>query len=261
MTDNEKIEKFALPIGVSICVFFVVIPYINLFFPTSIGFMAYLVKWPILYPFTIFVTFVHECGHAVASLLTGGHVESMAVAKDGSGLTISRNVPGIRTLVVMNAGYMASTLYGAIMMIWAARTRNYSAVLKFSAICIIASTVFFTIFSSDWFTSQGIKVSMKLFSIVAGLVISIALLLISKLKSKYLQAIFVYFLASQSMLNALSDIKTVFFASMQGVVCDATNLAAVTGVPGAFWAISWGFISVVLISYAFKLSLSTNKYL
>ena len=39
------------------------------------------------YPFRIFVTFIHEGGHALAALLTGNSVESLRVAVNASGET------------------------------------------------------------------------------------------------------------------------------------------------------------------------------
>src|SRR5258705_7342830 len=39
------------------------------------------------YPFRIFVTFIHEGGHALAALLTGNAVSSLTIAMDGSGET------------------------------------------------------------------------------------------------------------------------------------------------------------------------------
>ncbi len=39
------------------------------------------------YPFRIFVTFIHEGGHALAALLTGNSVASLSVAMNASGET------------------------------------------------------------------------------------------------------------------------------------------------------------------------------
>jgi len=39
------------------------------------------------YPFRIFVTFIHEGGHALAALVTGNSVASLAVETSGEGLT------------------------------------------------------------------------------------------------------------------------------------------------------------------------------
>ena len=43
----------------------------------------------ILYPFTLFTTWVHECGHAVMAVLLGGSVSSITIQPDTSGLTRS----------------------------------------------------------------------------------------------------------------------------------------------------------------------------
>jgi hypothetical protein len=39
------------------------------------------------YPFRIFVTFIHEGGHALAALVTGNSVNSLSVAMNASGET------------------------------------------------------------------------------------------------------------------------------------------------------------------------------
>ncbi|MCA1815482.1 MAG: M50 family metallopeptidase, partial [Acidobacteria bacterium] len=39
------------------------------------------------YPFQLFVTFIHEGGHALAAVLTGNSVRSLSVSLDASGLT------------------------------------------------------------------------------------------------------------------------------------------------------------------------------
>src|ERR1044071_2305533 len=43
--------------------------------------------WVLTYPFQLFVTFIHEGGHALAAVLTGNSVQSLSVAIDTSGLT------------------------------------------------------------------------------------------------------------------------------------------------------------------------------
>ena len=39
------------------------------------------------YPFRVFVTFIHEGGHAIAALLTGNSVQSLSIAMNASGET------------------------------------------------------------------------------------------------------------------------------------------------------------------------------
>ena len=48
------------------------------------------------YPFNLFVTFIHEGGHALAALLTGNRVASLSVAIDASGKAgIAIRAPGV----------------------------------------------------------------------------------------------------------------------------------------------------------------------
>ena len=43
----------------------------------------------VVYPIRLFVTFIHESSHAIMAVLTGGAVQSLTIAADGSGLTYS----------------------------------------------------------------------------------------------------------------------------------------------------------------------------
>ena len=67
----------------------------------------------LLYPLRILVTLVHEGGHALATLLTGGSVERILVQPDASGVTFSR---GGWALAIAPAGYMGAAAYGAVML-------------------------------------------------------------------------------------------------------------------------------------------------
>src|SRR5512138_2080710 len=64
----------------------------------------------VLYPLRLFVTLVHEGAHALATVLTGGSVDSITIWPSGSGLTMS--VGGSPVLVLM-AGYLGTALAGA----------------------------------------------------------------------------------------------------------------------------------------------------
>src|SRR5918995_439489 len=67
------------------------------------------------YPFRIFVTFIHEGGHALAALLTGNTVASLSVAMDASGETYSTKGGLISQVFVASAGYIGSTAFGALL--------------------------------------------------------------------------------------------------------------------------------------------------
>src|ERR687884_991811 len=68
------------------------------------------------YPFNIFVTFIHEGGHALAALLTGNSVASLSVATDGSGLTYTTSGGILSQTIVSSAGYLGAMAYGALLL-------------------------------------------------------------------------------------------------------------------------------------------------
>jgi hypothetical protein len=66
----------------------------------------------ILYPFRLFVTFVHEAGHGLAAILTGGRFEGFEVYSSGAGQALT--VGGSRA-VILPAGYLGAALFGAVL--------------------------------------------------------------------------------------------------------------------------------------------------
>lgn len=73
-----------------------------------------LVFWetPLVKPFRVFVVWMHEMGHAVAVLATGGDVAELRVNWDESGHVLSRG--GIRP-IVSAAGYVGAACMGALL--------------------------------------------------------------------------------------------------------------------------------------------------
>src|SRR5262245_57018164 len=67
---------------------------------------------PINYSLRLLVTTVHELGHGLAALLTGGDFIRYVVYSDGSGLAYTA---GGWRFVVIPAGYLGAALFGAIL--------------------------------------------------------------------------------------------------------------------------------------------------
>src|ERR671915_2176570 len=68
------------------------------------------------YPFRIFVTFIHEGGHALAALLTGNSVASLSVAMNASGETYTTKGGLISQVFISSAGYIGSMAFGALLL-------------------------------------------------------------------------------------------------------------------------------------------------
>src|SRR5713226_1550750 len=69
------------------------------------------------YPFRVFVTFIHEGGHAIAALLTGNSVQSLSVAMNASGETYTTQGGMFSQMLVASAGYLGAMTYGALLLV------------------------------------------------------------------------------------------------------------------------------------------------
>jgi hypothetical protein len=205
------------------------------------------------YPFRIFVTFIHEGGHALAALLTGNSVESLSVSMNASGETYTTQGGLISQVLISSAGYLGSMAFGALLLVLIRKAIAARIVLLSSAVVIFALTIIFglikPVFSfSAW---SGIP-----FTLLAGMFIAVGLVLIARFASGRVATFFVSFLAVQCVLNALFDLKTVFFLSspfVPAVSTDAVNMARATGVPALFWAVIWIALALGILWFAMRL--------
>ena len=205
------------------------------------------------YPFRIFVTFIHEGGHALAALLTRNSVASLSVATNASGETYTTHGGLFSQVLISSAGYIGSMAFGALLLILIRKAIAARLVLLGSAILIFALTMIFGLIKPIfWMTAwSGIP-----FTLFAGLFISAALILIARFASAKVATFFVSFLAVQSVLNALFDLKTVFFLSAPfgpTVPTDAVNMARATGIPAIFWTVIWISLALGILWFAMRL--------
>src|SRR5438094_4831136 len=98
------------------------------------------------YPFRIFVTFIHEGGHAIAALLTGNSVQSLSVAMNGSGETYTTQGGVFSQMLVASAGYLGAMTYGAILLVLIRRAVAARVVLFVSAGVVLLLTMIFGVF-------------------------------------------------------------------------------------------------------------------
>ena len=205
------------------------------------------------YPFRIFVTFIHEGGHAIAALLTGNSVASLSVATNASGETYTTQGGLISQFLISSAGYLGSMAFGALLLILIRKAIAARIVLLSCGILVFALTMIFglikPIFSfSSW---SGIP-----FTLLAGTVISVGLILIARFASARVATFFLSFLAVQCVLNALFDLKTVFFLSNPfgpAVPTDAVNMSQATGIPAIFWTIVWIALALGTLWFVMRL--------
>lgn len=206
------------------------------------------------YPFRIFVTFIHEGGHAIAALLTGNSVQSLSVAMNGSGETYTTQGGWFSQMFVSSAGYIGAMTFGALLLVLIRRAVAARIVLLGSAGIVLALTIIFGVvkplFAGAWLSLSGLP-----FTLLAGVLLSAGLFAVARFASARVATFVVSLLAVQCVLNALLDLKTVFFLSSPfaaTVPTDAVNMANTTGVPAIFWAGLWIAFSVLILLVAIK---------
>ncbi len=96
----------------------------------------------VLYPITLLVTFLHEFGHALGALITGGEVVSVQINTDGSGLTMTRG--GSRAVILMG-GYIGSAILGNLLFYLGTRQKKTAQIglNVLSIIMIIVGLIWF----------------------------------------------------------------------------------------------------------------------
>ncbi len=213
------------------------------------------------YPFRIFVTFIHEGGHAIAALLTGNSVQSLSVAMNGSGETYTTKGGVLSQMLVSSAGYLGAMTFGATLLVLIRRSVAARVVLAASSVVVLGLTVIFgvikPILAGTWGSLAGLP-----FTLVAGVLLSVGLFAVARFASAKVASFVVSLLAVQCVLNALLDLKTVFFLSSPfaaTVPTDALNMANATGIPAIFWAALWIVISVFILVVAVKQYTSSQR--
>ncbi|MGW6173589.1 M50 family metallopeptidase [Arthrobacter sp. NPDC055138] len=185
--------------------------------------------------FGLFVTAVHELGHAFAALTTGRLVRGIHLRFDQSGAMISRGAGRASAAWAGFWGYPVPALVGAVL-VWAAFTGWSGAALSVSALLLLATLLFI----------RNLE----------GIVIAVGLAVASQLLVWFAPAEFLGHLtlaigvallvgAVRDWLNLLSVHTR---RRHQLANSDAFIIAKRTGIPSAFWLA--GFALVILACWA-----------
>lgn len=217
----------------------------------------------LIYPIRLFVTFVHEGSHVLAGLLTGSSIQSLTVSADGSGEVYSAPTGFFSAILTSSAGYLGSTAFGVLLLVAIRRALSARIVLAISAGFVGLMTLFFGLLAPVFnvFTAN-VTLGSVAFTVVSGIILTLGLLAIAKYANAKTAQFVLSFLAVQCILNALSDLKTVFFLSnpfSNPMQTDAANMAAATGIPAIMWVLIWIGISILMISVGLRLYAVNQK--
>lgn len=184
-----------------------------------------------LYPFSLFVTLIHESAHALAAVATGGSVGSLGISANLSGVTMTS---GGAEAVIAPAGYVGASLAGAALLATPIRYARW--LVGAAALVPLSALMFFHPASA--FTA--------LWSVVFIVGLGLAAWRLGARALGFLQI----FLGVVVALNAFRDVTWLMFASGPGshMESDATNMAHATVFPPYVWATIFTLVSLLLLA-------------
>ena len=172
--------------------------------------------------FKLFVTYLHELGHVIGALLTGGSASSLQVNMDGSG--VATTAGGIRSIVEAS-GYLGSIVFGNILLRVGIKHRNLSRYMLggLGTLMIVSSII--------WFGS----IASFIFTALCGF----ALVLLSRVKNR-IPNILMVILGLYSVVSIIADYN----------VGPTSDLKAFAGViPAVGWMYIWVAIAIAVTGW------------
>lgn len=202
----------------------------------------------ISYPLKLFVTYIHEAGHSLAAILTGGEVRQFVVSPNGSG--VATTAGGARWLVIP-AGYLGAAAFGALLFY---AINRFPRTAKSVAVGLGIFLVVFTLLYARP-DEGGAPTALIIGIAFGGVLVGIGLR-----AWQWLNLLALNILAVMTSLNAVLDIWYLVGNSDAGrgfVANDATAFSQQVAplLPGAVWAFIWALLAVALLGAAVYLSL------
>lgn len=194
----------------------------------------------ILYPINLFVTFLHEFGHAAGALITGGKVASIQVNHDGSGLCYTAG--GNRAIILMG-GYIGSAIFGNMLLFIGTK---YPKMAKFTLVLLAIAMIFTSIFWYDQMFTTGLLLAFS--------IIFIALAWLTDFSGDILM-----FLGLASIIHIIEDFNV-------GPTSDLQKYAEIfVVIPMNVWMYIWLIIVIILflinIRWILKGAFNEKKYI
>ena len=200
----------------------------------AVSLVVSLTPWApfLLYPFKLFTTWVHECGHALMTVLVGGRVTSITIEPNTSGFTQSL-VPVSRVArgLVASSGYLGAAVVGCLL-IAATRVERRAPVILLSLGAFMLLTVVFWI--------------RNVFGAVAVLTWGVALVALARRRALHALRFLLSLLAIQVALNSVYDIRVLFMIDRRP--SDAATMARLFLLPSWVWATSWMLMSIAMLA-------------
>lgn len=191
----------------------------------------------LLYPFRLFVTFIHEAGHSLMAVFTGGQVIGFEVFSNGGGVATTRG--GARALI-LPAGYLGAAFFGALLFYMV------NSVPFPRKISLALGT--FLILVSLFLGAQGI-------ALIIGVLTGLGLIFLGIRGTPLVNILVLDVLSLLTGLNAVLDLLFLVGNSTIGENGVRNDAAAFTHeiaplVPPTVWALVWCVLAVFMLGAA-----------
>ena len=187
----------------------------------------------VLLPIRYLNTHLHELGHAIAAMGTGGAVEYIRVNADSSGVT---PVAGGFLPLVASAGYLGAAAWGAAILLAMRTERGARLALGITGFALAASMVLF--------------VRGDLVGIVSGIAWAAALIWSSRTLKGHALLFVAGLVGLQQGLNALRSLLELFqITAATETHSDALLMQQSTLVPAIVWASIWGVCGLAVAGF------------
>lgn len=199
------------------------------------------------FPFRLLITIVHELGHGLTALLTGGSFHNFVIAPNGSGLAYTAG--GWRFLVIP-AGYLGVALFAAILIsLGRSHRRSRWALGIIGGAMILLSLLYGRPAVADFGAILG-----GVLTIMMGVILGAIFVRVALTANPGAVIFFLHLIAIKAGLTAFSDIVTVAGVNLNGGLAahanDARSMAELTGIPAVIWALLWVVLAGLIIGGA-----------
>ncbi|MBK8026701.1 MAG: M50 family metallopeptidase [Chloroflexi bacterium] len=201
----------------------------------------------VLYPFRLFVTFVHETGHGLAALISGGHFEGFVIQQNGGGFALTSG--GTRALI-LPAGYLGAALFGAVVF-YLTNTLPYPRSISLGLAVLLGLVTF-------------LYTDLLSLAFLVGLGMAAVLVLLWRYADRGVNMLALNLLAILTGLNAVLDLVSLTgnaHISAGPLRNDAAAFSAEIAplVPATVWALLWAAIAIILVGGAIYFSLIRRR--
>ena len=213
------------------------------------AFVVALVLWNVpqlsafMYPFRLFVTFVHETGHGIAAIISGGSLQSFEVFADGTGVA---HTIGGNSLLILPAGYLGAALFGSVLFYLTNTIQKTRFITGALGVFLILMTLLFTNAISTAII-VGILGGAILFYVAArgGTLVNLLLLNTLSLLTAFHALLDLIYLVGNSgaALGSVRNDAAAFSAAFAPII------------PPSAWAFLWAALAVAMMATAFYYSI------